>query len=222
MIEVVLSTIIGFVLAFVAILIFEWAVSPCLEIKRDPDVEILDFPPGNPTERFLRVQVVNKPLSVPLLPFLSRRVALRCRAHVSFVDETPKQSVPSPSLPKSTRWADSPEGRYDIDPNTGRFVRIIDSSMFSQIETIDIGPNTPQTLQLVVKQQGDADIYMDNALNLTHPTFQYPANRLNGLSFRVEICVRSENGESKPTRFIIRNLDGNLQSLTLDDIKKLV
>ena len=214
--ELVLSIIIGFVLAFVAILVFEWSVSPRLEIRRaPPDVEVLDFPPGNPIERFLRVQVVNKPLSVPVLTFLSRRVALRCRAYVSFFDETTKQRVPSPPLPESVRWTNTSEGRYEIDPNTGRTFRLVDSSMFPQMETLDIGPNTPQPLDLVVKRQGDTDIYMHNALNLMNPTFQHPANRLSGLSFRVEIYVRAENAKSKPVRFIIRNLGGNLQDLTL-------
>ncbi len=210
-----MSTIIGFVLAFVAILVFECLVSPRLEIRRSPDVEVFDFPLGNPRERFLRVQVVNKSLSVPLLPFLSRRVALDCRAYVHFFDETTGQRVPSPPLPESVRWANTPEGRYTIDPNTGGIIGIIDSSMFTQIETINIGPNTPQTLMLVVKQQGDTNIYMDSARNLLNPTFQYPENRLSALSYRVEIYVRAENGKSKPVRFIIRNSGVNLQDLTL-------
>ena len=87
--------------------------------------------------------------------------------------------------------------------------------MFSQMETLDIGPNTPQALDLVVKRQGDTNIYMHNALNLMHPTFQHSTNRLDGLRFRAEIYVRAENGKSKPVRFSLRNLDGNMQDLAL-------
>ena len=112
----------------------------------------------------------------------------------------------------------NPAGRYQSDPNTGKIIRIIDSAMFSEIETIDIGPNTPQTLQLVVKRQGNTDIYMDNALNLMSQTFQQPANKLSGLNFRLEIYIRAENGKSKPVRFIMRNLGNNLQDVTLHEV----
>lgn len=216
MTELVVTTIIGFVLAFVAILVFEWLVSPRIEVRRaDPSTEIFDFPPGRPTERFVKVQVINRPLRIRFLPFLRRRVALRCRAYVQFFDANNGQKVPSPPLPESVKWTIAPEGRYSIDPNSGKIARFVDSSMFPEIETVDVGPHTPQTLDLVVKQQGDADVYMHNALNLTHPKFQEPANQLRGLGFRIVIYVRAENGESKRARFILKNSGANLQDLTL-------
>lgn len=216
--ELVLAAIFALIMGIAAILLVEFVANPRLEVNRAAaDVELFDFPPGNPVMRFVRVNVINKPVAAWCIRrFLFRRTAIACRSFVEFADLGTGVPMPSPPLPQSTKWTIRPEGQYSLDPNTGRLFRLIDGSMFPLIETIDIGPQTPQNLDLVVKHQGDPDFYMHNALNL-QGNLRHPANRINGTSFRLTVEIRAENGKSKHRSFILRNLGSNIQDLTLDD-----
>jgi len=213
-----LQILVGLVVALAAIIFFEWLVSPRLGIKRaNPNIEIFDFPQNNPSERFLKLEVINKPLRFPGLPFLYRRIAMGCKAYVEIVDATTNQIITSPPMPKHVKWTSAPEGRYDIDPHTGRMTRFIDSSMIPHIETIDIGSSASETLDLFVKQQGDIDFYLHSGENLMHPTFQQQTNRLIGTEFYVAIKIIADNGSSRSSTYIVRNAGTNLRDLTIED-----
>ncbi len=216
-----IQILIGLIVALVAIIIFEWLVSPRLEVRRaQPHTEVFDYPSGNPTSRFIKLEVINKPLKFPGLTFLSRRVAKGCKAYVEIIDATTNHIVPSPPLPQHVKWTSSPEGRFDIDPNTGKMMRFIDSSMIPHIETIDVGPSAPQTLDLFVKQKGDKNFYLHSGENLMHPTYQQPINKLDGPAFYVTVRIIAENASSKSVTFMVLNNGVNLQNISLQDVFK--
>ncbi len=228
-----LSIIGGFIVAFVAIILFEFVRRPNIEVFLPESDEVryaqINGKPsiGQPPARLAKIGVTNKPLSRKF--WLPRHPAVSAKCLVTLYDAEDKQIVGN-LRGMRCKWDASLEPSAvkipQFDLTTGKVLLFFNASNFvyyvQHANILDLNSKAdPEYVAIAIKVDGDNNCYPFGGESYQYPDLRDRARMIPQGDYTLHVVISSDNMQSREYRFRLRNHGPTSQGLSVEPLSNL-
>jgi hypothetical protein len=211
----VVANLVAFVIALVAIFIFELMKRPSLTIELpDERNTTIDAVEGHrQAARIVQLKAINNPI---YKNWIQRNTATNCRSKITVID------VSGNSLHRnvSTKWTARREPLTISAGPDGRFpILLVDDYLIGRCDLLDIYANCiGEAFAVALKVEGDRYCYLFRGESYRSKNqWRLPQHKIPEGEFKIEVLIEGDNGKSPIKNYRLRNHGTAPDGLTLDD-----